>query len=58
DLKALMRTLPPKPEPPEDDSCCLTGCEFCVWDLYDDDMREYQQQAKAISEEFEKQGKP
>ncbi|KAI8318717.1 hypothetical protein GQ54DRAFT_266562 [Martensiomyces pterosporus] len=51
-----MKTLPPKPEPPEDSDCCLSGCEFCVWDLYDDDMREYQEQAQAIRQAFEASG--
>ncbi|KAJ2024950.1 hypothetical protein IWW57_003551 [Coemansia sp. S610] len=54
----MMRTLPPKPEPPSNDDCCLSGCEFCVWDLYDDDMREYQKQAGVIRDAFEALGKP
>ncbi|KAJ2683193.1 hypothetical protein IWW39_005632 [Coemansia spiralis] len=56
--EAMMRTLPPKPEPPSNDDCCLSGCEFCVWDLYDDDMREYQKQAGVIRDAFEALGKP
>ncbi|KAJ1964561.1 hypothetical protein GGI12_001337 [Dipsacomyces acuminosporus] len=58
DLDAMMKRLPPKPEPPDNDDCCLSGCEFCVWDLYDSDMREYQEQAKAIRQAFEARGKP
>ncbi|KAJ2472982.1 hypothetical protein GGI02_001204 [Coemansia sp. RSA 2322] len=54
----MMRTLPPKPEAPSNDDCCLSGCEFCVWDLYDEDMREYQKQAGAIRDVLEAQGKP
>ncbi|KAJ2747409.1 hypothetical protein GGI20_000547 [Coemansia sp. BCRC 34301] len=57
DPEAMMRTLPPKPEPPSNDDCCLSGCEFCVWDLYDDDIREYQKQASVIRSAFEAQGK-
>ncbi|KAJ2067766.1 hypothetical protein GGI08_001210, partial [Coemansia sp. S2] len=58
DPDAMMRTLPPKPEPPSNDDCCLSGCEFCVWDLYDDDMREYQKQAAVIRDAFEALHKP
>ncbi|KAJ2237831.1 hypothetical protein H4R99_000753 [Coemansia sp. RSA 1722] len=53
----MMKLLPPKPEPPSDGDCCLSGCEFCVWDLYDEDMREYQKQAGIIRQAFEDQGK-
>ena len=49
----------PMPEPPlepTDDMCCGSGCEPCVWDLYQEAKLEYQkklaewkarQQAKA-----------
>ncbi|KAJ1720068.1 hypothetical protein LPJ53_005253 [Coemansia erecta] len=57
DLDNMMKLLPPKPEPPDNDDCCLSGCEFCVWDLYDEDMREYRKQAEAIRHAFESQGK-
>ncbi|KAJ2863761.1 hypothetical protein GGH94_003368 [Coemansia aciculifera] len=58
DPEVMMRTLPPKPEPPSNDDCCLSGCEFCVWDLYDEDMREYQKQAAVIRDAFETLNKP
>ncbi|KAJ1899108.1 hypothetical protein LPJ66_002325 [Kickxella alabastrina] len=57
DPDALMKILPPKPEAPNNDDCCLSGCEFCVWDLYDEDMREYQKQAGVIRQAFEEQGR-
>ncbi|KAJ1990548.1 hypothetical protein GGI25_001778 [Coemansia spiralis] len=57
DPEALMKTLPPKPEPPSNDDCCLSGCEYCVWDLYDEDMREYKKYATQAREAFEAQGK-
>ncbi|KAJ1805141.1 hypothetical protein LPJ56_006588, partial [Coemansia sp. RSA 2599] len=57
DLAKMMKLLPPKPEPPSDGDCCLSGCEFCVWDLYDEDMREYQKQAGIVRKAFEDQGK-
>ncbi|KAJ1833297.1 hypothetical protein LPJ63_002853 [Coemansia sp. RSA 2711] len=58
DIDAMMRTLPPKPEPPGKDDCCMSGCEYCVWDLYDEDMREYQKHATAIREALEARGRP
>ncbi|KAJ2608620.1 hypothetical protein H4S08_004377 [Coemansia sp. RSA 1365] len=58
DIDAMMRTLPPKPDPPRNEDCCMSRCEFCVWDLYDEDMREYQKHATAIREALEAQGKP
>ncbi|KAJ2392335.1 hypothetical protein GGI23_005241 [Coemansia sp. RSA 2559] len=50
--------MPPKPEPPSNEDCCMSGCEFCVWDLYDEDMREYQKYATEARQAFEAQGKP
>ncbi|EEB07474.1 eukaryotic protein [Schizosaccharomyces japonicus yFS275] len=32
--------VPPKPEEPL--NCCQSGCPICVWDIYADDLREYQ----------------
>ncbi|KAJ2778490.1 hypothetical protein H4R18_004561 [Coemansia javaensis] len=58
DVEALLRALPPKPEAPSNDDCCMSGCELCVWDLYDQDMREYQRQAVAAREALEAQGRP
>ncbi|KAJ1777467.1 hypothetical protein LPJ77_002830 [Coemansia sp. RSA 2523] len=58
DVNVLMRTLPPKPEPPGRDDCCMSGCEYCVWDLYDEDMHEYQKHATAIREALEAKGMP
>ncbi|KAJ2726705.1 hypothetical protein GGI07_000429 [Coemansia sp. Benny D115] len=57
DPDKLLRLLPPKPEAPSNDDCCLSGCEFCVWDLYDEDMREYQKQAETVRKAFEAQGR-
>ncbi|KAJ1905941.1 hypothetical protein LPJ81_001639 [Coemansia sp. IMI 209127] len=54
----MMKMMPPKPEPPSNEDCCMSGCEFCVWDLYDEDMREYQKYATEAKQAFEVQGKP
>lgn len=37
-----------KPTPPEDYECCESECSPCVWDLYYDDMREWQAEQTAI----------
>ncbi|KAJ2161925.1 hypothetical protein GGF46_001116 [Coemansia sp. RSA 552] len=58
DTEAMARALPPKPEPPGKEDCCMSGCEYCVWDLYDEDMREYQKHAVALREALEEQGEP
>lgn len=58
DPETMLRMMPPKPEPPSNDDCCLSGCEFCVWDLYDEDMKEYQKSASQVQEAFEAHGKP
>ncbi|KAJ1733869.1 hypothetical protein LPJ61_001350 [Coemansia biformis] len=58
DVEAMMRALPPKPEPPSNDDCCMSGCEFCVWDLYDEDMREYRKQAELARAVLEARGRP
>ncbi|KAL2312024.1 hypothetical protein POMI540_4486 [Schizosaccharomyces pombe] len=31
--------VPPKPEEPL--NCCQSGCAICVWDVYADDLEEY-----------------
>jgi hypothetical protein len=39
-----MNTLPPRPQPPlppDDAQCCKSGCNPCIWDLYDEEMAAY-----------------
>jgi len=35
------------PTPPEPNDCCGNGCELCVWDLYYEELRQWQAQQKA-----------
>lgn len=35
-----------KPMPPGDYECCESGCDRCVWDVYREDMNEWQQAQK------------
>lgn len=34
---------PPAPEAPVDGECCQRGCEFCVWVVYHEAQRKYEQ---------------
>ncbi|KAI4386790.1 hypothetical protein MLD38_004692 [Melastoma candidum] len=33
---------PPPPEKPSPDDCCGSGCVRCVWDVYYEDLEEYE----------------
>mgnify|MGYP001060145817 CR=1 FL=1 len=41
-------TMSDKPTPPEDYECCESECSPCVWDIYYDEMREWQAEQTAI----------
>ncbi|NDV12127.1 oxidoreductase-like domain-containing protein [Crenobacter caeni] len=32
---------PVAPEPPAEGACCGSGCEPCVWDVYQGELAEY-----------------
>lgn len=32
-------TLPPKPEKPLDSDCCGQGCDPCILDIYQEELR-------------------
>lgn len=34
-------TIPPPPEKPLPDDCCGSGCVRCVWDMYYEELEEY-----------------
>lgn len=36
-----------KPTPPGEYECCESGCEPCVWDIYNDDLKAWQAAQKA-----------
>lgn len=38
---------PEAPETPDDHACCHSGCQPCVWDLYDAALAEYRQKLAA-----------
>uniref|UniRef100_A0A7S3DL86 Oxidoreductase-like domain-containing protein n=1 Tax=Palpitomonas bilix TaxID=652834 RepID=A0A7S3DL86_9EUKA len=53
------RTPPPKPEPPEEpfpDDCCGSGCTRCVWDVYYDELEQYEAKLEEYTQLCEKMG--
>ncbi len=38
-----------RPTPPEDWECCESECTPCVWDTYYEDLREWNEQQKQLS---------
>ena len=44
-----------KPLPPGDYECCESGCDRCVWDIYREDLQEWEQQQKAQVSKAESQ---
>lgn len=37
-----MDPRPEAPEPPTDDMCCGSGCDPCIWDIYQKEWDSYQ----------------
>ena len=35
--------MPEPPLPPDEDACCGSGCDPCVWDLHERAMEKYRQ---------------
>nr|XP_004509322.1 uncharacterized protein LOC101508710 [Cicer arietinum] len=38
---AEEKEVPPPPEKPDPGDCCGSGCVRCVWDVYYDELEEY-----------------
>ncbi|OBZ85172.1 hypothetical protein A0J61_06772 [Choanephora cucurbitarum] len=55
-LKGKQIQLPQKPASP--DNCCMSGCVHCVWDLYQEDMEEYNEKKREIRDQFKEAGEP
>lgn len=49
-----MTELPRKPERPLDSDCCGQGCDPCVLDLYDEDLKIWEEECKLIRNGEEK----
>ncbi|MFI0397514.1 MAG: oxidoreductase-like domain-containing protein [Thiolinea sp.] len=42
-----MAMNPEAPIPPAPNECCESGCDPCVWDIYYEELRKWQEQQKA-----------
>lgn len=42
--------IPPPPEKPLPGDCCGSGCVRCVWDIYYDELEEYNKLLKGESD--------
>lgn len=47
-----------KPTPPGEYECCDSGCEPCVWDIYYDELRAWQQARRSEQPEAESNSQP
>ena len=43
-------------KPMEPDNCCMSGCINCVWELYNDDVKEWNLQRKKAADTLVKKG--
>lgn len=41
-------SLPPKPEKPLDSDCCGNGCKSCVFDIYEEELRIWEDECQRI----------
>lgn len=47
-------TVPDKPTEP--DNCCMSGCINCVWEMYNDDIKEWNAKRKEAAKKLVKKG--
>lgn len=41
--------LPPPPEEPQPTDCCGSGCTPCVFDIYDEEMKNWREECSRLS---------
>ena len=42
-----MTTSDNPPTPPDPSECCGNGCEPCVWDIYREELRKWQEKQES-----------
>ncbi|KAK1921734.1 oxidoreductase-like protein [Papiliotrema laurentii] len=50
--------IPPKPRPPGEEECCMSGCVHCVYTIYADELEEYNEALGAAKDALVKAGIP
>lgn len=48
--------LPPKPQPPDPSECCNSGCEPCVFELYEDALERWEARVERIWQRWRERG--
>ncbi|CAN1803610.1 UPF0651 protein P31B10.02, mitochondrial [Linum perenne] len=43
-------SIPPPPEKPEPGDCCGSGCVRCVWDVYYDELEDYNKMCETVAD--------
>ncbi|WP_293371365.1 oxidoreductase-like domain-containing protein [Nevskia sp.] len=46
----MTTSPPPKPEPPNPQDCCESGCTLCVYTVYDEELARWREAVKAANQ--------
>ncbi|KAJ6612544.1 oxidoreductase-like protein [Mycena sp. CBHHK59/15] len=50
--------IPQRPNAPESDECCMSGCAVCVYDLYEESLAAYKESIAALTVSLSSAGIP
>ncbi|KAF9420305.1 hypothetical protein BGZ94_009162 [Podila epigama] len=50
--------VPRKPTPPGAEDCCMSGCAYCIYDIYEEDRQAYKESLAKVLEDIQKAGLP
>ncbi|HEY8098598.1 MAG TPA: oxidoreductase-like domain-containing protein [Methylobacter sp.] len=57
DSKTRFNTAPIAPVRPDNDECCHSGCEPCIFELYEEALERYRVELKAWQASQKKAGR-